>query len=645
VAYALAHAAIVTALVVPVVAWLWAWATRRRWLSSAPERLLLALVVAPLAPLAEVLGLSLLPIERPLRVTLPWAHLLLVAACLAMLVREHRGRPAAALGGLRRLRRVWRALDGATRAAVLIAGAATALAFVHGAWNAGDEHDGALYRMLVVVQPYQDGRVGRVSFPFEGFADAYPRTIELLCSWTMLCTGASVGFHLVSWYFLQMFALATYVLARRAGLRLRLSLLCAALAATTPMPIYLTGVLYNDLAAAAPLAAAIALGAPRRRSGWRASDLTVMAIALAIGASAKFSVAIGAAVLGAVRLGWMVVRGRCPRPACDVGFAPTLAALAAAAALASIPYVRSWVLYGSPLWPLRVEIGPWMLFEGPMAPEQLWITAQGSWAERWGAAIYKLFQTTSQDANGAFGLLFAVGVVPAAVVFFARTLRRPTLLGVLLAGMFWYVAIVPVSTNLRYSLHLLPVGYVMLALLLPDRPAGRGRRLITPVLMVMLAINAADYARTIVRETSAQLRWGVSLTDPARNRLWYMQFMYIEPGIAPETHEVVHRLVRPGERLVYSVHALGGLLYDPFFTYAVEYRSIEYFLERTRGERADDPGPSWLRSLRADGIDAVLVYAQSREARVLGAPGSPYELVYDQPDEPPSRRVHLYRLP
>jgi hypothetical protein len=640
VGYALMHGAALLAMVAPVVAWLWVRAARSGWFSDAPERALFALVAAPVVPLVEVLGLSLLPVERPLRLALPWLHLVVALACAASLLGARRWLAPSVGAGVRRARRVWASLDGATRIAVVVASAAALLALLHGAWNTGDEHDGALYRMLIAVQPFQDGRVGRVTFPLDDFADAYPRTIELLYSWTMLCTGTTVGFHLVNWYFLLVLASAAYVLARRAQLRHRLAVLCAALTATTPMPIYLTGVLYNDLPVCALLAAGVAFCAPRRRGAWRRSDLAGFALAVALGASAKFSVAIGAAVLSTVVLGGLLVGGRGRRG--GVGSGPTVLAVAGAALVAATPYVRSWVLYGSPLWPLRVEVGPWTVFDGPMAPEQLWITASGPWLERWGAAVYKLFQTTSQDANGAFGLLFAVGVVPAAVVFAARTLRRPSTLGVLLVCMFWYVALVPVSTNLRYSLHILPVGYVMLCALLPGRRSAGWGRVATPVLLVMLAVNCADYGRTVVREVGEQLRWGASLTDPVRNRLWYMQFMYVKPGVAPKTHGTVHGLVRPGERLVYSVQALGGLLYDPFFTYAIEYRSVEYFA-RHNGIAVDEAAGAWLSSLLDDGIDAVLVYAGSPEDRALGGEASAFGLVYDQPDEPPSWRARVYR--
>ena len=643
-AYALMHTAALLAMVAPVFAWLWMRAARSGWLSGSAERVLFALVATPVLALAEILALSLLPVERPLRSALPWVHLVVAIACTASMLGARRWLCASAVGWRRRARRVWASLDGATRIAMGFAAAAVLLALLHGAWNTGDEHDGALYRMLIAVQPFQDGRVGRVTFPLDDFADAYPRTIELLYSWTMLCTGTTVGFHLVNWYFLLVLAAAAYVLARRAHLRHRLAVFCAALTATTPMPIYLTGVLYNDLPACALLAAAVAFCAPRRRGAWLRSDLTAFALAVTLGASAKFSVAIGAGVLSAVVLGWMLLGERARRRRCGVGPAATILTIACAGLVAATPYLRSWVLYGSPFWPLHVTVGPWTIFDGPMAVEQLWITARGSWPERWGAAVYKLFQTTSQDANGAFGLPFAVGVVPAAVVFAARTLRRPSALGALLVCMFWYVAMVPVSTNLRYSLHILPVGYVMLCTLLPGRRAGGWGRLVTPTLMVMLAVNSADYGRTVVREVTEQLRWGASLTDPVRNRLWYMQFMYVEPGIAPRTHGAVHELFRPGERLAYSVQALGGLLYDPFFTYAVEYRSIEYFA-RHHGVTGNEgtQARSWLDSLVADDIDAVLVYAGSPEDYALGNEASAFALVYDQPDEPPSWRARVYR--
>lgn len=648
--FALATAIICSLLVLPLLAAIRVALERTTRLDSASERLLLTMVLVPLVPLVEVLGLSLLPIDRPLRAALPWVHIALLFACVGFLVLRHEDAAQLCRRACLRCRRVGRVLDPATRVMLLVASATLIFSFAHAAWNTGDEHDGAMYRMLMAVQPYQDGRVGRIEFQWQDYADAYPRTIELIYSWTMLCTRTTVGFHLVNWYFLLVFGLATFVAARRAELRISLSLICALLAATTPLPIYLTGILYNDLASCASVVAALAFALPSRRRAWGHADLVAFGTALALGASAKSTVAVAAALLGAIRLAWMLFPAR--RASRDggresVGVGRSIFVLGVAAALAAIPYVRSWVLYGSPIWPLRLSIGPVVLFDGPMVPEQLLITAHGPWHLRWATAIYKLFQTTSQDANGSFGLLFAIAVVPAAALSLFACAKRPTFSGVLLCSAFWYVALVPASTNLRYSILILAPGYILLLLLLARVRRRRFNRLVLPALTVFLAINAFDYGRTIVKEVAAQLRWGVSLIDPIRNRLWYMQFMYIEPGVAPETHTAVHARVHPGERMVYSVIALSGLLYDPWFTYAIEYRSIEHFVERNPAGPRRPPqltdAQAWLASLHADKINAVLVYANSAEDTALTAQTSGYKLVYDQPNEPGPRRARLYR--
>jgi len=644
--FALGIAAIVIVLVAPLVLAVRI-ALAQVKLDSAAERWLLSMLVVPVVLIAEVLGLSLLPVERPLRLLMPWAHLAVLALCAAWLWARRVQAGAQMRNDTHRVGRIWRSLDPATRVATLTAAATLTLAIVHGAWNTGDEHDGALYRMLVAVQPFQDGRVGRVEFAWDHYADAYPRTAELIYSWTMLCTRTTVGFHLVNWYFLLVLAMAAFAAARRAGTGLRPAVLCAALTATTPLPIYLTGILYSDVPACAAVGAAVAFALPPRRRGgawggpWGGGDLAAFAVAASVGASMKLSAAIPVALVAGLRLGFIAWRGRRDGGASAL---TTAAVLLLAAAVASVQFVRSWIVYGSPVWPVRLEVAGVVVFEGPMAAQQLWITAKGDWFGRWWTAIYKLFQTTSQDANGSLGLAFAIGVVPAAVVFAVWCVRRPTFARVLLTASFWYVVLVPVSTNLRYSMHVLVPGYIMLALVI--QRARRSRRLgaAGPILALLVAINAADYARTVVREVAEQLRAGVSLIDPERNRMWYMRFMYVEPGIAPEMHRVVHGLVRPGERLVYAVRCLGGLLYDPWFSYAIEYRSIEYSAQR-RGVRTGNPtaARAWLDSLHQDGIAAVLVYTGSPEDEALAAPGSGFALVYDRTDGPPRWRVRVYR--
>lgn len=629
--YALGMAAVIGLLTVPVVLALYAIALRARGAAPRSESLLLAMTLAPLVPLAEVLGLSLAPIDRPLTALLPWAHIGLMAVGVAIGWRRCLGAAAGLVG---RTRRCFYALDPATRTALCIALAVLLFAFAHAAWNAGDEHDGAMYRLPIVMQPVQDGRVGPVAYPPPNFADAYPRTIEYLYSWTMLCTGTSVGFHLVNWYFLCMLGLATFVAARRAALRLRAALLSSALVVTTPMPVYLTGVLYNDLGPAALLVTGLAFALPPRRRPWGRLDLLGCAAALSLGASAKLTVAACAALLASARLTLMMLSGRRRRAREGRGVSATVAAagFVIAGAVASLQYLRSWAVYGSPTWPFRVSVGDTVIFDGPYHEQMVMITAKGSFVERWLTSIYKLFQTTSQDANGAFGLLFAIAVVPALLWLVWRAVRRPT--PMVLFFLLTIIATVahPPASNLRYSMHLLPICYITLMCMLAP-VAARRPRLSAAVIGLFVAVNSVDYARTVVGEVAEQVRGGISLLDPQRNRAWYYQFAFWPDAAHPKTHTAVHDLMRPGERLVYTTVGFPGMLYDPGYTYAVEYRAIA----------GEGGAPVWLASLHADDIDAVLVHAGTPEDRALAHGGSGYRLVYDQPEVELPRRARLYR--
>lgn len=630
-----------------------------RWPHS--ERALVATMLLVALLLAEMLLVGLaLPatglVERPLRTWLPLSHYGMVAASLAYLFFR-RARLMADVASVRaRARRLAASTGPWGKAAALATLASLAISLSHALWNAADEHDGALYRKIVAVQPFQDGRIGRIEFPWDSYADAYPRTVELLYSWTMIQSGTSVGFHLVNWCFLLVLGLSGYVMARRLGLNRRAALLGCALTVTTPLPSYLTSVLYNDLVIAAMGASAVALAMQPRRGSWKGLHIWGWALAAGLAASAKVTAALLIAVIGIVRLvGMLVPRRRVEiGPIPDRGHLPTfvLASLVAATC-ASAAYIRSWVLYTSPTWPVRISFGDLVIFDGPLVQERLMITAHGPWLPRWGTAIYKVFNTVSQDANGSFGLLFGIAVIPAAIVFAARAVARPDFNRVLLAASFWVLAIIPVATNLRYSLHALPVGYAMLlwtAAGLRQWRRRRGKRghapiVVGAVVLLLLVTNVVDYARTVAKEVAEQVRWGASLVRPERNRLWYSQFMYVEPGMAPEVHSVVYRTVTPGGRLMYAVGTLSGLLYDPAYTYAIEYRSIGHWRERGgRGSvgASGDESRLWIDSLVRDGATEVLVYRGSPEDAAAAAAG--FELVYDQGENGRWPGVRMYRV-
>lgn len=645
--FALMWGAIDVLLVLPLVGTVWLAARRRlpHWRGS--ECFLLALLILPCIVLAEMLVLGFLPMDRPLRLLLPWVHLGILGAVGIWLVARHRAAGRERRRVARRLMRVWRAGGPGFRVTVGAAAVAMGAAFAYSAWNAGDEHDGAMYRLVVVMQPWQDGRIGHVTHPWYAFADAYPRTVELLASWTVLCTGNTVGVLLVNWYGLVVFAAAAYVVGRRVGLSRRWSLSIAALVATTPLPIYLTCVLYDDLPVGAWLTAALALAMRPRWRVWTGADLAACCLALALAMSAKFSAVPPAGLIGALLLADSFrprVRARAVRWWAVAG------GLAASVVIASGQYVRSWVLFGSPLWPLKVSFGGTVVFDGPLQSDWLYTVARGSWGERWMTALYKLFQTTSQDANGSFGVLFAAGVIPAAVVGIVLALRRPRAVGPnvwFVLALFFSAFLVPEGTVLRYSLYMLAPGYAIFIVMMRRSGVGWVGRALPGVVAVMLLVNIADWGRAVAKEVAKQVRSGISLTSPERNRDWYMRFSWISPGIDASMHAAVHGQVHPGERLVYAVNCLPGLLYDNRFTYAIEYRSVASWADPQSPpdvETATDAQiRAWLVSLRNDGIDAVLVHAGSVEDVALASPGSGFSRSFEGKPGGEQPAANIYR--
>jgi hypothetical protein len=619
----LAHAAIV----LPIV---WAWClVGARDGESWGERLLRGMVLTWATMLAELGVCSLVTEWVPLRESVPWVHgcTCVVAVFWAVRRREH-GRAMLAQARAR-FGRTWLLAPGWVRGAWLITMVTLLLAWVYSGWNAMDEHDGAMYRWAVVMQPVQDGFIGRVPFGWFGFADAYPRTIELLYSWSVMVAGNTVGVHLVNAQGLLVLMLSAWVMSRRVGVgRIRASL-ASCFVATTPMAVYLTCVLYNDLPASAALAAGAAFSQRRRLGGggWTWRDCAMMLATLTLAASCKANMAMLAGIVGL----WKCVEVFRSRRASSVSLGKLITLGSLSAGIASIPYVRSWLLYGSPVWPIRVVVGKTTLFDGPLNSDKLNVGAKGTWLEQWTTAIYKIFQTTSQDASGAFGLYFAVGIFPVCLLLIPAMATRPALRKSgtgLLALLFLAFLAFPLSTNLRYSLYVLPAAYTLVFLHLPTRNAtrwGAWIRLLPAFWCVMVLVHATDWARAVVKEVSAQQNAGVSLWSAERNRAWYDQFMYIEPGMNPEAHRLLHERVPRGGRLITSVSALPGLMHDGKFSYAVEFRSIASVGDRKAPPVVRESPPElaerWTRLLVDGRLTHALVYVPSQEDSILREQG------------------------
>jgi hypothetical protein len=227
-----------------------------------------------------------------------------------------------------------------------------------------------------------------------------------------------------------------------------------------------------------------------------------------------------------------------------------------------------------------------------------------------------------------------------------RAASRPGAIGrgvPLAIALFLIPLAMPQGATLRYSIIMLAAGYSLLLVAVRRVP----RRVAGPALCIGLCINVADWGRAVGKEVAAQVRGGVSLLAPERNFDWYLGAMYIEPGLDPRIHRAVRTVVRPGERLVYCINGLSGLLYDPGFTYAIEFRSVASLKDRraapVTGAATEQDIRAWLESLRRDGIAAVMVYAGSVEDRALEHSWSGYLSALEGPTDGRWPAARVYR--
>lgn len=601
-------------LITPAVA-IALWLTRRGCL-AASERLLLAGVAMPALVLIELFAAHLVAPGEHFAFVVRLLHTLVLIASIAVIVRDRRSLARLGSRGAKLAAGTWRRQTSAERLVVITALTMLMLSLAYATWNTLDEHDGAWYRIIVVMQPVIDGRIGHVRFFDPNYANAYPRTIELLDTWTVLLAPGSSGFLVVNWLALPILALSTYVGARQIRLVRRDAILAAALVLTIPLPLYMTGVLYNDLPVAALLAATGAFALATMRAGPAHGRAWALALAAALAASAKATAAIGVGVVAGLLLaGFLIAALRARRQPVDL--LRLLLPLTIGAALAAAPYIRSWIIYDSPVYPVELSIAGATIFDGAIAAERLDVTAQGTLPQRWITKIFKLFQTVSQDSNGAFGPLF-IAMLPAALItiWMGLRTRRPILL--YLAAMLLYVALVPPATNLRYSIHILMPGAIMLVYALSQ--VARPRRTLMLIIALLAIAGAIDYARAVVRETAGHIRAGASFWSYERNRPWYVS-LHIPAAfdrVTPETRLAIIDRLGPRGSLAYSTYTLAGLYLD-----AALRRRVEC-LPRHLDE------PAYRQALEAADADLILVDADSWHARVLDE--SPdHEPVLSQP--------------
>jgi len=633
---------------------------RRVGRGLAPGEVVLASAISlPVFINIEVVALGMIPWDRPLD-SLRGVHAGLCALCLI-----------AAYALRREVAEVFDQCAGNGARAVRSAGVVIGLTLVVGvtgqtgaaAWGAYCVPwtiDELAYHLPQALQLWQDGRVDHVAGN-RIWIDSYPRGAAIVYYWTIGLTGSDAGVHAVNGVCGFVLMLAAYCGARRLGIDRRFALLAGAIVSTAPIVFYLSTIGYIDLMVGVLIASALVFALPGRGGAWSWPSFVACLIGLLMALWMKFAavvptgVILGLRGLASLHEVWVVRRDRIPRP--SPGPVGITAAGGLMLALASIPYVQTWVVYGIPTYPVTLRLGPILVFKGPMDLSLFGRDNQLPLIERLTRFWTGWFEPVVADSPGSLGPLFLMVMLPAAAVLSVATLssRRSWCFPWLLAlAVFWIVPLTPEHHVPRYGLYALLVGACATAWLgqklseggEPTRPAANGWIVLVLALVVF---NTWLSARSLMQGIRWQLGYQLPMLTPSRNRAIFDLFggRLNNASPAPATLQFLYGAVPPGELLATSVDGIMAAFYDARYRYRVEHRPADPWPYGFAGASNLDHGiehqAGWLARQQRDAVAFAMVYKGSVEDRALAGDGSGFDLVYEQAPEENAPVIRIWR--
>jgi len=468
-----------------------------------------------------------------------------------------------------------------------------------------------------------DYRLSQTGF----WAAVYPQGAELWALWSALFLHSDALVDASQAYFALLGAAAVYGLGRALGARRTLALVSAGLWLCTPVVLGQSGVVASDLALAAGALAALAGCVAWARWGDASALLTWgLGTGLALAAKATglallvLSLALGLALGCGRSLGpvaWPVIRPVMQPASADpprwaarlrAALTPATAVLALSLPVGGYWYLRNWLAWGNPVYPVSVRLGALRL-PGLGSVEQLFLAANtppryhalpgalrllATWWEAWPESVSYFSRTSGLGPAWTLTAAALLGLALAAALRALRTRRRlhPALphpaggrparwcrraLLLLTGGAALALLLVqPGAWWPRYALALAGSGYALLAPLL--QRLSRGPRRATLAALVTAALLGLPPA---LGDITGYLPAALALPPPQRTigRLRHGAFAWVDA-------------VPAGATIAHAPMALPYPLYG---------RSYEHRVVQVDGRSAAE----WLRAIRASGATWV----------------------------------------
>ena len=271
------------------------------------------------------------------------------------------------------------------------------------------------YHLPIVRAILSTGRSGIVPGP-AAYVNSYPRAVELFTAWWRLLSPGDAMIELAQAPFALLGATAIAAWARRLGASGARAVLYGAVFVCLPVVYLQMAANYVDIAFAALFLAATYFAFAR--PSWSA----VLAAALAFAAYVATKPS-GPATFALV-MGALAVRIRARDHAMKLG-----ALVALVVALGMGRYLENYLVYGNPIWPVRVALGP-IAFPGPGTMAELVqcgmpeaVKALSPLA-RVAASWTTVFTPYVYDMRlGGFGPVFTFLLLPLTIVVLARVRR------------------------------------------------------------------------------------------------------------------------------------------------------------------------------------------------------------------------------
>ena len=483
--------------------------------------------------------------------------------------------------------------------------------------------DGLWYHVPIVDLLIQEKTLSFYPGPNLPFAQGYAKAVEMLSVWTVLLPGNSRLGDAAQLPFAALGMLALARWARRMGATRPFAAGCAALWLLAP-PVFLQlGSTYNDVACAGTLIAGwVALTEPT----FEGLELWLCAAGFALAAACKFTGMFQFSLVLPLVLGracLSILRGHRRRFGVRRKSVQVAAAALVVSWIGGFVYLRNWIIFNNPIYPMHTRIPFFGEVAGPTDPLVEWtkpfFRTPGTLGQMLHSWIVPFAALWPDVRTGGFGPLWRWVTLPALSVAVLLLLRRRARADAATTlGLFVLAVVVPDPAWPRYVLAAPAAGIGAFALL-HDVLRPRWLRLCLSLAAAAAGLSGLYQGLPPMGPGLADLSRAMHADPVLRHSLQLVRWQWPQPAALLRETEL-----REGEAIAYddSVSFSGEL-------WTRDLRNRAVYLAHAQDQAGRDPRPidpsldaDYLRRLRAANAVWAAVRSGGAAARALLASGA-----------------------